>query len=43
MNKSDILIQLSYHINFSEYGGLEALKKRTVKDLKDLWESVRGW
>ena len=41
MKKSDTLVQLSYHINFQDYGGLKELKKKTNKELTELWNKVR--
>jgi len=41
MKKIDTLVQLSYHINFQEYGGLAELKKKSNKELTALWRKVR--
>ena len=36
-NKLDILVQLSYKISFSNYGGLNALKKLNKKELLQIY------
>ena len=42
MKKIDLLVQLSYHITFSAYGGLPELRKKSCKELKELLISNGG-
>lgn len=43
MKKIDTLVQLSFHINFQDYGGLTELKKKTNKELTELLNRTRKY